>query len=187
MICHLTMALLAVTADANTAVEPPKPECLREVLLSPPCGDPDTDPWVSELRDRVMSYNPLAHYAIQLYGPPTSCEGEVATEFAGAKFGVLRLAFVEGVTVDIETMPPETSVVTLRTNSGLPDEESARQVLEGYSTDVGLEIDWTAPTSTKEGGERQQTFWDPDPGVNGSASFIYREDILVSLQLAFAL
>ena len=66
------MALLTVTADANTAVESPKPECLRELLLSQPCEDPDTDPWVSELRDRVMSYNPLAHYAIRLYGPPSS-------------------------------------------------------------------------------------------------------------------
>ncbi len=98
----------------------------------------------------------------------------------------MRSGFMGHLAPDIETMPPETSVVTLRTNSGLPDEESARQLLERYSTDVGLEIDWTAPTSSAEGAERQQTFWDPDLGVNGSASFIYREDVLVSLQLAFA-
>ncbi len=157
--------------------------------LSPraPCEGPDADPWVTGLRDRVISLNPLVDYTVDLYGLPLTCEGTVTSEFDGSKFGAVRLGFAEGVTFEVETMPPETSVVTLRDPLGFDDEASARQILGAYSSDFGLQIDWTAPTVTAEGDERVQSFWDPDAGLNGSASFFFLEDTLVALRFSVAL
>jgi hypothetical protein len=162
----------------------------RETLPSPdllPCEGAGADPWVTELRDRAMSSDMLANYADNLYGPPVSCEGAVTSEFDGSKFGMVRLGFAKGVTFSVETMAPETSIVTLRSPAGFEDKASARRALETYSASVGLRIDWTAPTETKEGTERVQSFWDPDPGVNGSASFVFLGDTLVALRFSMAL
>jgi len=161
-----------------------------ETLPSPdllPCESPDADPWVAGLRDGAMSSDMLANYAAKLYGPSVSCEGAVTSEFDGSKFGMVRLGFSKGVTFTAETMPPETSIVTLRSPAGFEDQASARKALGAYCASVGLHIDWTAPTETKEGDERVQSFWDPDPGVNGSASFIFSGDTLVALRFSMAL
>ena len=152
----------------------------------PPCDGSDADPWVGELRDRLMSFNQLAHYAVERHGPPLTCEGLVATEFDGAKFGAVRLRFAEEVTFQFETMPPEISIAILRTSSGFDDEESVRQLLQTYSTKVGLAIDWTAPKVTMEGDERVQTFWDPVAGLNGSASLIFFNGRLTALRFSVA-
>jgi hypothetical protein len=134
-----------------------------------------------------MSSNPLVDFAVELFGPPLTCEGSVTTEFDGVKFGALRLGFADSVAFQIETMPPETSIVTLRTFSGFDGNDSARHLLEAYSADIGLDIDWTTPTSTVEGEERVQTFWDPDTGLNASASLFFKGDTLVALRLSMAL
>jgi hypothetical protein len=97
----------------------------------PACAGPDADPWVTELRDRVLSYDELAAFAVEAYGAPLTCGGEVGTEFDGVKFGSLLLNFSDGASFEVETMPPETSVVTLSAPSGFTDEVLARQVLKG--------------------------------------------------------
>jgi hypothetical protein len=135
----------------------------------------------------VVSFDRLAGYAIELFGPPLTCEGSVTTEFDGMKFGVVRLGFAGGASFQVETMPPEMSVVTLRTSSGFDDEDSARGVLEEYSANVGLAIDWAAQTVTREGDERVHTSWDPNAGLNGSASFIFLEDTLIALRFSLGL
>ncbi len=152
-----------------------------------PCDGPGVDPWVAGLRDRVLSSDMLANYAAKLYGPSVSCEGAVTSEFDGAKFGTVRLGFSQGVTFTAETMPPETSIVTVRSPAGFENEASARKALGAYCASVGLRIDWTAPNETTEGEERVQRFWDPDPGVNGSASLYFREGVLVAIRFSMAL
>jgi hypothetical protein len=190
--------LLSCGADPEKAAEKSAPAEQAQQLGSQggealptadlmPCEGPDADPWVAGLRERSMSSDMLASYAAKLYGPPVSCEGAVTSEFDGSQFGMVRLDFSKGVTFTAETMPPETSIVTLRSPSGFEDEASARQALGAYCASVGLRIDWTAPTETKEGDERVQSFWDPDPGVNGSASFIFSGDTLVALRFSMAL
>ena len=156
-------------------------------LATVPCEGPGVDPWITEIRDRVMAFDQLAKYAVELYGLPLSCDGSVTDEFDGRKFGVLRLVFAEGVTFRIETMPPETSIITLRSSTGFDDEDAMRQVLETYSVNVGLRIDWTAPTEAMEDDERIQAYWDPDSGVNGSASLVYSESALVAVRFSMAL
>ena len=103
-------------------------------LTWPTCDGPDGDLWVRELRERVLRFDDLAAFAVELYGTPLTCEGVVTAEFDGMKFGSLRLGFPEGATFQVETQPPEASMATLRAPSGFADEEVARmtqQVKEG--------------------------------------------------------
>ena len=153
----------------------------------PACDGPDADPWVTSLRDRVLSYDELVGFAVEAYGAPLTCEGAVSTEFDGMEFGSLRLTFSEGATFQVETMPPETSVARLSAPSGFADEVRARQVLQAYAERIGLELDWTAPEITVLGDERVETYWDPDPGLNASASHVYSGDSLVALRFSMAL
>ncbi|MGH7541728.1 MAG: hypothetical protein ACRELC_12080 [Gemmatimonadota bacterium] len=153
----------------------------------PPCDAPDVDPWVTELRDGVLSFDLLAKYAVELYGSPITCEGSVTTEFDGTKFGLLRLGFTGGARFQVETLPPEMSVATLRNPAGFADEDAARRVLEAHCDTVGVEIDWSAPRTTTDGDERIETYSDPDEGMNASASLVFREDTLVALRFSLAL
>ena len=111
----------------------------------------------------------------------------MTTEFDGAKFGTLLLGFAEGVTFEVRTMPPESSVSTLSASSGFGDESLVREALRRYSTEIGLAIDWTTPEVTMEGDEVVHAFWDPEPGLNASASLIFAEDILVAVRVSVAL
>ena len=153
----------------------------------PACDGPGADPWVTELRDRVLSFDALVAFAVQAYGAPLHCEGAVSAEFEGMKFGSLQLSFSEGASFHVETLPPEMSVVTLSAPSAFADEVLARQVLQVYAERIGVEIDWTAPETTVGGDERVETFWDPDSGLNASASHVYSGDSLVALRFSMAL
>jgi len=153
----------------------------------PACDAPDADAWVRDLRERVVQFDDLAGFAMESYGAPLTCEGVVSNEFDGMSFGSLRLGFSEGVTFQVETQPPESSSVTLRAPSGFADEASARMALERYAADIGLDIDWTAPEVTTEAGKRTETFWDPDSGLNASASVVFEDGSLVAMRLSLAL
>ena len=153
----------------------------------PACDGPDADPWVTELRDRVLSFDELVDFAVEAYGAPITCGGEVGTEFDGMKFGSLLLSFSDGASFEVETMPPETSVVTLSAPSGFTDEVLARQVLQVYAERIGVEIDWAAPEIATQDDERIEVFWDPDTGLNASASHVYAGDSLVGLRFSMAL
>jgi pimeloyl-ACP methyl ester carboxylesterase len=151
------------------------------------CDGPDADPWVRELRDRVLGFDGLVGFAIEEYGAPLTCDGTVGTEFDGMKFGSLRLTFSEGATFQVETTPPEASSVTLRAPSGFADEGLARQVLEDYTERIGVAIDWATGEPETEDNERVERFWDPDEGLNASASLVYAGGSLVALRFSIAL
>lgn len=83
-------------------------------------------------------------------------------------------------------MPPEISIATLRIPVGFKDEEEARRLLADRATRVGLEVDWTIPEVSGEGGARVEAYWDPDQGLNGQAALIFREDRLVAVRFSIA-
>lgn len=151
------------------------------------CDGPAADPWVTDLRDRVLGFDGLARFAVEGYGQPIACEGAVVTEFDGMSFGEVTLIFADGVSLRVQTMPPESSVRTLRAPAGFADEEAVRAVLQRYATGIGLSIDWSDPETTSVGSEVVRTFWDPDPGLNASASLILRDGRLVGVRLSMAL
>ena len=160
---------------------------IASVVPSRQCEGPDVDPWVSDFRMRVESYDELYAFAVERFGTPTSCEGEITTEFDGAPFGSLRFGFAGGVSYAVETMPIETSIAVLRAPAGFEDPEAVRGTLEAHAARIGLAIDWTSPEVTAEGDELVRTYGDPDPGLNASASLIYAGETLVGIRLSMAL
>lgn len=156
-------------------------------LLAAPCDAPGTDPWVGELRDRVLAFDDLAQYARRVYGDPVACDGAVSDEFDGLKFGRVTLSFGAGISMEVQTMPPETSLVTLRSDDGFTDGEGVEALLRDYAARRGLSIDWSTPEITTEGDQEVRTFWDPEPGLNASAALIFRDTRLVGVRLSLAL
>ncbi len=151
------------------------------------CDAPDADPWVGGLRDRVLSDDDLALHALDLHGSPVDCVGTVTSEFDGARFGLVRVSFANGAWLQVETMPPEVSIVTMTAPPGRSmDVEASREALRAYAEAVGLEIDWGSPSTTVEDRSRTESFWDPDPGLNASASLIFLDDALVALRVSMA-
>jgi len=151
------------------------------------CDAPEAEQWVRELRERILRFDTLAGFAMETYGVPLGCNGAVTAEFDGMRFGRLRLDFSEGAYFEVETLPPEMSVVKLRAAQGLPDEAAARRALADYAAGIGLDIDWTAPEVTVEAEARTERFRDPDPGLNGSAALVFENATLVALRLSLAL
>lgn len=151
------------------------------------CEGAEVDPWVTQLRDRVLRFNGLAEYALETYGPPVSCEGSVTTEFDGAKYGRVLLEYEGGTTLEVETMPPEASSVTLRSPTGFGDAGSVRAELVAYAVASGLDIDWDVPEVSAEGQERVESYWHPEPGFNASAALIFFQDVLIAVRFSMAL
>jgi hypothetical protein len=151
------------------------------------CEGPDVDPWVGEFRDRVLSFNSLAHFAIAEFGEPVDCEGAVTTEFDGVLYGTLVLTFPTGVTLQVETQPIETSVVTLRAAAGFRVGASIEAELRAYCAQIGVSIDWDRPEDSTDGDESIRTFRDPDPGLNASASLVTSNGMLVAARFSMAL
>ena len=156
-------------------------------LQERPCDDPELDPWVAALHERVVRFNGLAEFAIGTWGELTACSGEVTTEFDGVRYGRLRLTFEGGATLEVETQPIETSIVALRSPAGFPDPIAAESALRAYAAGVGVSIDWGRPERLEEGALRSATYRDPEPGLNASAVLVTTEDRLVEVRFSLAL
>lgn len=174
--------LAAVTALAVTSLS-----SATTVAAQMPCEGPGADPWVTDFRDRVLAYSSLAAFAAQVYGPPVSCSGAITTEFDGANYGTLELAYGDGVKLIVETQPIETSIVTLRSDAGFTDPSSVRTALRAYAEGIGVAIDWDTSETTTEGMDTVETFWDPDAGLNASASLSSAGGRLVAVRFSMAL
>lgn len=151
------------------------------------CEGPAVDPWVSDFRSRVESYDALYQLAVERYGPRSECEGAVTMEFDGVNFGSLIFGFRGGITYSVETMPPESSVRVLRAPGGFDEPEQVQQALRDYASGIGLAIDWSTPEISEEAGEVIHRFWDPEPGLNASGFLIFLDDTLVGIGSSMAL
>ena len=205
MIWPLTIVILALGTGpvSNLSHGPgvPDPACrvdVRCITTQPPapvqgqsrlepCESGRVDLWVTELRDRVLARDQLALYAIERYGEPLSCDGTVTSEFEGGKFGSLVLGFSEGASYRIEVMPPEAQIVELDVPMGFDVASSARELMRAYAEEVGVEIDWETPTARMFGDRREETYWDPDDGLNASVTLTYRAETLIAVRFSLAL
>ena len=151
------------------------------------CDDPEADQWVKDVHGWTSSYDALAMYAVEVYGQPVQCVGQVTSEFDGVDYGLIHLDFAGGAVFEMETQPPETSIATLTDSSGFRDEVAVRDLLEKYAADIGVKIDWTTASVEEVEKERTVRFWDPEEGLNASATFVYREQRLVTARFSMAL
>lgn len=157
------------------------------VVWAGPCDGPDATSWVAAFRDRVLSYDALAAFAVAEFGAPVACEGDVTTEFDGADYGILVLTFGSGVSLRVETQPIETSIVTLRAPGGFEDPATVETALREYTEGIGVAIDWDAGRASAAGAETVTTYRDPDPGLNASAELLRSGPRLVAVRFAMAL
>ena len=175
-------------AQVGDAAEPwvgPEPRPVD--LAVDPCDGPGADPWVAQLRDRILNFNDLAVHAIGRYGPPSTCDGSVNDNFDGAKFGVVTLSFGDDVSLTVETFPPEASIVSFSDTSGFDDEREMRELLLAYTDDVGLRVDWSIPDVRRGEGTRVETYFDAHPGMNASVALHYTDGALTQIEVKLAL
>lgn len=151
------------------------------------CVGPDVDPWVVATAERVARFDGLFAFALEQFGEANGCTGRVTDEFDGARFGTVTWTFGGGATFSLTTMPPETSIVRLRHADGFGDSVAASAALRAYADAVGVAIDWSAPEVSLEGEGEVQSFWDPDSGLNASASLMFVADALVEVRFSMAL
>lgn len=151
-----------------------------------PCGGWDADSWVIQEAERVRNNDGLFRFSVTEFGQPIVCEGIVTDEFDGAKFGRVTFRFLGDVTFERETMPPSVIIVTLRGGAGFSDPAKVQEALRSYTSAYGLSIVWEAPERSVDGDMITEQFWDPDPGLNGSASLTWSSGALMSVRVSQA-
>lgn len=144
------------------------------------------DPWLSN-RKKIIEQGQLYRYAVSLFNEPTDYEGKITTTFDGNKFGIVRFSFSGGGELKIETLPPESSITTLRAPSGFPDENDVGSFLKQYLQDIGLKIDWSKPEEQISNDEKIVKFYDPVPGFNATAIMVYKDNKLIEIGVSKAL
>jgi len=152
-----------------------------------PCEDAATGSWIANLRERLLSFDVLGRHAVERFGAPTACRGEVTSEFDGMEFGRLRLEFPGGAALQVESFPPESSRVELTVPGGFPDENQARRLLRAYVDEIGAGVDWSAPELAKEDGATVEIYWATDPELNVSAQVVSTGGKITTLRFAMAL
>lgn len=151
-----------------------------------PCDGENADPWVAATAERARNHDGLLHFAIGKLGQPVECEGRVTDEFDSESFGTVLFRFSEGATFELETMPPSVSIVTLRDSGGFDEPAEVLEALRSYTVGRGLSIVWEDPERSAGGDEVIEQFWDPEPGLNASASLTWSSGVLVSVRVSLA-
>ena len=141
-----------VGTGASGAVASPGSEC------------EDGPEWVVTRVRGLLDRDGLTAHAVEVFGDPVSCEGEVTTSFDGVEYGIVRLGFAGGASLQLETMPISTMIMTLDSPRGF-DDEALRRSLAEYTASLGLRIHWDRPLEEETTSE-MTVFADPDPGLN---------------------
>jgi hypothetical protein len=151
-------------------------------------GEREGEERVQELRAR-REEDSFYRFARRLLGAPTACEVSWE-EFDGQAFGSLRYRFEDGTSLRMESHPPETFLLELRTARGFVDEAGARAFLKEAASKQGLRPAWeSVPERAAEESPcvTRETYWDPDVGLNAGATLLFRGGKLVGIGLHGAL
>lgn len=158
----------------------------NETLPAPNRQAVEEDPWLSDWRQIIMQ-DQLYQYAVSLFSGPINFEGKITTVFDGNKFGIARFSFSGGGEFRIETLPPESSITTLRAPNGFPDENDVGSFFKQYLQDIGLKIDWSKPEEQISNDEKIIKFFDPVPGFNATATMVYKDNKLIEIGVSMAI
>lgn len=178
---RLGLTTLACLVSAAVTVCP----LLAQQESVTPCGDPDGHEWIAVTRDQVMERNELVAFAVETAGDPASCEGSV-TVWQGEEYGHLRIGFDGGVEFSLETMPPGILIMELGAEGGFADADAAVEALRRLTERMGVSIDWTMPEESEQDGIQVRQYWDPEPGLNASATVGRSGGRVISLRWSIA-
>jgi hypothetical protein len=152
------------------------------------CSDESKDGELSGWERMIKDEHDIYLYAVKLFNQPMTCKGDVESNADENRVGTIVFTFAGGSTFSIEASPPETSMTILRAPGGFPDEKEARSILEQYSQEIGVHIDWSKPKEESRMGDEQVfTYWDPDEGLNAGADMVYKDKKLVEIRFHMAL
>lgn len=182
----LIVSILVTTLVAAAAVRPEGDPPFDGGIGPALCGGADADTWVIQQAERIRSHDGLFRFSVAEFGSPVECEGIVTQEFDGSKFGKLTFHFHGGATFERETMPPLVVVVTLSRRAGFIDPSGVEEAVRAYTSASGLTIAWDVRERSVDGEVITERFWDPDPGLNASASFTWSAGVLTSVRVAQA-
>lgn len=180
----VTVRFCVACVAATAGDSPPGAEATSP---SQTCEGVSVDPWVTGLHERVIAHDGLAQYAIDRFGAPVTCGGKITSVFDGVEFGTLDLGFANGAKLRVETLPPESSRVTLSVPSGFPDEQEAQQLIRTYVARVGVLIDWSRPIITRDGATTTERYESVDSGINAAVETTVVNGLLTKLQFSMAL
>lgn len=165
------------------ALAPPALVAQETTVLA--CDEADQNPWVAQNRTRWVDENDLVAFATASAGEPSTCEWEIRL-WQGSEYRTLTMGFDGGLEFTLETMPPGIRIVHLRASGGFPDPDAAVGALRALTERRGLDIDWSSPDADVWDGLDVQQFWDPEPGLNASATIGRRGDTIVMLRWSIA-
>lgn len=138
---------------------PAAPEQLEEaddttLLCDAP---PRANRWLADFYDRIQAHDMLYQLAVQVYGRPPRCGGEVTQVERGLKYGLFLYRWDNGVEFDAQTRPADVTLVTLRVPEGFDDSANALATVKQYLLKRGLTVDWKNP---KQGSEAARTAYE---------------------------
>lgn len=146
----------------------------------------DVEPWAAGLAERSLTYGAMGRFATTWQGAPVSCAGGSDSEFDGRRFGTVTVSFENGLVFAVRTFPPEGSVTRMTLPGGFDDPELVVAVARDHAEGFGLRVDWSEPALSREEGRTVETYWDPEPGLNASVSFVRDGTRLVEVRIAAA-
>ena len=86
----------------------------------------------------------------------------------------------------LETMPPGIQIVELSAPDGFVDPDTAVTALRSLAERMGVSIDWSTAEESEVQGVTVQQYWDPEPGLNASASVGRIGQVIVLLRWSIA-
>ena len=137
----------------------------------------------------VLWWRKRINYTYMLYGylgPRLNMELNLLLLLKAISLGFFNF-FAEGSELQIETLPPESTIARLTVPKGFQDEKEARMVLEQYVKVTGAPIDWSKPKEELKGNEREVTYGTSNPDDNIFAGLKYKNGKLVELRFSMAL
>jgi hypothetical protein len=133
--------------------------------------------------------DPYFIFSVALLERPSQCQVSWQ-ESEGQDFGSIKYGFPDGSLLSIESLPPETSLVEVKTMKATLDEQAARAFLQKTTAKNGFHIAWTSSPrieSDQRTGITRKTYWDPEEGINAGADLIYRDGKLIGIGFHSAL
>lgn len=133
---------LSITACQTPAEQAGPAACLA--------NSPEAVDWTAQASSRAVTFDVLLADVVAREGRWKACRGELhSLGDQGTGFGRLTYSFASGLTLTIESLPPESSVVTLRREAGLLTEADWVGMLKRYAAARGVPIDWSRPIVVK--------------------------------------
>lgn len=128
----------------------------------------ETDSWVVSFEQRIRDHDELFQYALQNYGAPDFCKGEITALFDGQKFGSITFRWKNSIGFSMKTLPPESSVIEFKHIEGFPDAVATKNVIWQYMKGRGFTVNSAKTRETATEAGRIEEYGAEPAGMNAT-------------------